>query len=131
MTNLIRRFCIAIKHYDISYSNQTEDGILTSHYKYGINKEKEVAARLRRRGYKVSVSQASRGASDVKAEKGSKKWVIQVKASRKATMPGISPDERKRLKIQARTIGATPVLAQVTRGKVRFHSIRIDRRLKA
>lgn len=102
-----------------------------SQYRYGIKKERQVARGLRRRGYKTLLSRASKGASDIRAQKGSKKWVIQVKSSRKEATSTISPNERRRLKIQARKVNATPVLAQVNRGKVRYYSIRLRRRLIA
>jgi len=104
---------------------------MKSHYKYGIKKEKQIARQLRRKGYKVTLSKSSRGPSDIKAQKGSKKWVIQVKASRKKVNGNrISSDELRRLKIQARKARATPVLAQVTRGAVQYCSARINRKLK-
>jgi Holliday junction resolvase len=76
-------------------------------------------------------AKSSRGPSDIKAQKGSKKWVIQVKASRKKVIGNrISSDELRRLKIQARKARATPVLARVTRGAVQYCSARINRKLK-
>jgi len=101
-----------------------------SNYRYGRRKENQVAKSLRRKNYEVVVSRASRGASDVVAEKGAKRWAIQVKASRKRRAPKPSSNELRRLKIQARKTKATPVLAQVTRGRVRYHSARTNRRLK-
>ena len=106
------------------------NGMVKSQYGYGRRREKQVAKQLRRKGYKVTLSKGSKGASDIKAQKGSKKWVIQVKASRKKRMTRISANERRRLKIQARKIGATPVHAQVIRGKIHYRSIRINRKLK-
>jgi len=102
-----------------------------SQYQYGRRKERQVAKQLRRKGYRVKVRGASRGASDVIAQKGSKKWVVQVKATRKKATPQISPSGRRRLKIQARQMGATPVLANVTRGRIRYRSARINRKLRA
>jgi len=103
---------------------------MKSQYRYGRRKERQVAKQLRKRGYSVIIQKGSRGASDIKAQKGSKKWVIQVKATRKKGKARISPNERRRLKIQARKIGATPVHAEVVRGKIQYRSVRINRKLK-
>lgn len=101
-----------------------------SNYSYGRRKEKQVARQLRRKGYKVTAMRSSRGSSDIKAKKGPKKWNIQVKATRKKKGTYLSPEERRRLKIQARKEKATPVHAEVKRGKVTFKSARIKRKLK-
>lgn len=66
----------------------------------------------------------------MRRKKGSKKWVVQVKATRKKGKTRISPSGRRRLKIQARKRGATPVHAQVIRGKIRYRSARINRKLR-
>ena len=101
-----------------------------SKYHYGRRKELQVAKQLHRRGYKVKVHKGSRGASDVEAIKGSKKWVVQVKATRKKRPTRISPNERRRLKIQARKRAATPVHAEVIRGKIQYKSVRTGRKLR-
>lgn len=101
-----------------------------SQYRYGRRKEKQVARQLRKNGYKVKIHKASRGASDIEAQKGSKKWVVQVKATRRKGTTRISPSGRRRLKIQARKKGATPVHAEVIRGKIRYRSARINRKLR-
>jgi len=101
-----------------------------SQYHYGRKKEKQVATQLRKKGYKIKIHRGSRGASDIEARKGSKKWVVQVKATRKKEKTRISPSERRRLKIQARKRGATPVHAEVIRGKIRYRSVRINRKLR-
>jgi Holliday junction resolvase len=101
-----------------------------SQYQYGRRKEKQVANHLRRKGYGVTIQKGSRGASDIRAQKGSKKWVIQVKATRKKGKTRISPNGRRRLKIQARKKGATPVHADVSRGQIRYKSVRTKRKLR-
>jgi len=97
---------------------------------YGRGKEKQVAKQLRKKGYTVKMQGTSRGASDLEAKKASKKWVVQVKATRKKGKTRISPRERARLRIQARKKGATPVIAEVARGKIRYRSARINRKLR-
>jgi Holliday junction resolvase len=101
-----------------------------SHFEYGHRKEREVAARLRTEGYSTRLSPGSRGPSDIVATKGRKKWAIQVKASRASNPSTISSEGKRRLKIQAQKISATPVLARVNRGKVRYYSVRTGQRLK-
>jgi Holliday junction resolvase len=102
-----------------------------SQYKYGRRKEKQVAKSLRKKGYTVTTSKGSRGASDLVAKKGSKKWAVQVKATRKKGKTQISPSGRRRLKIQARKTGATPVHASVSRGKIQYKSVRTKQKLKS
>lgn len=102
-----------------------------SQYKYGRRKEKQVARQLRKKGYGVTIHKGSRGASDLEAKKGSKKWVVQVKATRKEGTTRISTRGRRRLKIQASRKGATPVHAEVSRGKIRYKSVKTKRKLKA
>jgi Holliday junction resolvase len=101
-----------------------------SHFEYGCRKEKQVAARLRNEGYNTKLSPGSRGPSDIMARKGTKKWAIQVKASRDSSPCSISGEGERRLKIQAQKLGATPVLACVNRGKVRYYSVRTGQKLK-
>ena len=103
---------------------------MSSEYAYGRGKEKRVASQLRKKGYKVNISKGSKGAADIVAKRRSKKWVIQVKSSRKAGGAKMSPNERRRLKIKARKKNATPVLAEVIRNKIRYQSIRIKKKLK-
>ena len=101
-----------------------------SQYRYGRRKEKQVARQLRKKGYRVILHKGSRGASDIEAQKGSKKWVVQVKGTRKKGTTRISPKGLRRLKVQARKKGATPVHAEVARGKIRYRSARINRKLR-
>ena len=102
-----------------------------SQYHYGRRKERQVARHLQRRGYSTIISSGSRGASDIRAKKGSQKWVVQVKATRKKGPTCISPSGRRRLKIQARKSGATPVHAEVVRGKIQYKSVRTNRKLRS
>jgi len=97
-------------------------------FQYGRRKEKMVAQRLRTRGYATSLSEASRGASDIKA-RGPKSWNIQVRASCGRSNSNLSPSERRRIKIQARLDNAVPVLAKVCGRKVTFRSVRTGKRL--
>lgn len=108
----------------------SEKTMAKSEYRYGRRKEKQVAKQLRKKGYKVKAKKGSRGASDLEARKGSKKWVIQVKATKKEGTTRISPSGRRRLKIQARKKGATPVHAEASRGKIRYKSVKTKRKLK-
>lgn len=101
-----------------------------SQYDYGREKERQVAKRLRRKGYDVTVHEGSRGASDLEAKKGAKKWVVQVRATRKNLATRIPPKGRQRLKIQASKKGAIAVHADVVRGAVKFKSVRTGQSLK-
>jgi len=95
---------------------------------YGMEKERLVARRLQSKGYSTLLSQASRGASDVKAM-GPKRWNIQVKASCSNDRATLAPNERRRIKIQARKDNAVPVHAQVCGSRVTFRSVRTGKRL--
>jgi Holliday junction resolvase len=101
-----------------------------SHFEYGQRKERQVAARLRTEGYSTRLSPGSRGPSDIIATKGTRKWAIQVKASRASNPCTISSEGKRRLKIQAQKIDATAVLACVNRRKVRYYSVRTGQKLK-
>jgi Holliday junction resolvase len=103
-------------------------GRIKNPLKYGIQKEKLVARRLREKGYTVKISRASRGASDIKA-RGRKRWNIQVKASKSGKIC-LPPSEKRRIKIQARKERAVPVCAQVIGRRIIFKSLRTDRRLR-
>jgi Holliday junction resolvase len=96
--------------------------------KYGRSKEKTIATKLKQKGCSTTLSPASRSPSDIKV-RGRKRWNIQVKATRKNQPPHLSPEERRRLKIQARKENAVPVIAQVKRGKVTFRSVRTGKKL--
>ena len=101
-----------------------------NNYKYGRKKEKLVEKRLKNKGYKTQLSPGSRSPCDVKARKGSKKWLIQVKSSRSSTPNSMSKEEKRRLRIKASKSNALPVLAQVKRGKIQFKSLKSGRKLK-
>lgn len=96
---------------------------------YGMRKERLVALRLKGKGYSTSLSQASRGASDIKA-RGPKRWNIQVKASCSNDRAALAPNERRRIKIQARKDNAIPVHAKVCGNRVEFRSVRTGKRLQ-
>lgn len=87
-------------------------------YEYGRNQEEKVARLLRARGAKVEVAPGSKGATDLKTEFPSgTKWWLQVKATRGQKPPSSSPKDLGRLKQSATKSGATPVIAEVTRGE--------------
>ena len=96
-----------------------------SQYKYGRDKELKVARSLRARGASVKVSKGSKGAADLRATFSTgRKWNIQVKSSRKGTPASPSVKDLGRLKQGATKSGATPVVAKVTRGQVKYSSAR-------
>ncbi len=91
-----------------------------SQYKYGRDKEVKLARSLRAKGASVKVSKGSKGAADLKATFSTgRKWNIQVKSSRKGTPASPSAKDLGRLKQGATKSGATPVVAKVTRGRVK------------
>jgi len=104
--------------------------VRSRNYKYGRGKEKQVAKRLRVKGYGTKISPASRGPSDIKAEKGSRKWCVQVKSTRGSGTPQMSKEEVRRLKIQASLTKCTAVVAEVNRGTIIFKSVKTGRELK-
>jgi hypothetical protein len=95
---------------------------------YGIRKEHIVVQKLQKKGFSASLSNGSRGASDIIA-RGPKRWNIQVKASCKDKTTSLSPNERRRIKIQARMDNAVPVQAQVCGNSVTFRSVRTGKKL--
>ena len=99
-------------------------------YRYGRRGEIKIANRLRKKGYSVKVSEGSRGAADIIAHKGGRKYAIQAKRTRKTQSPRVSPDNLRRLKISARRQNATPVIAKMIRGKVSYESARINRKIR-
>jgi len=104
---------------------------MANQYKYGRKKEELVARKLRGKGAKVKLSPGSRGAADLIAEFHSgKKWLVQVKATRKGRPASPSPKDTGRLKSSARKNRATPVIAKVSRNKVSYSSARSKKRLK-
>jgi|CZCB01.1.fsa_nt_gi Holliday junction resolvase len=97
-------------------------------YSKGRKAEQQVAQILRRAGASVKVSPGSRGAADLHADFGTKKWDVQVKAGKNAPtqLTGI---DKQRLNSKATKNNTTPVLATVKNGKVEFRSNRCGRKL--
>ena len=99
-------------------------------YEYGRSQEEKIARSLRGRGARVEVSPGSEGAADLKAEFPSgTKWWIQVKSARGRKPASPSPKDLGRLKQSATKSRATPVIAEVTRGRMKFSSARSGRTL--
>ncbi len=100
-------------------------------YGYGRKKELKVAKSLRGKGASVKVSPGSRGAADLKASfSPTRKWNIQVKASRGPSPASPSRRDSGRLKQGASRSGATPVVAKVTPKGTTYRSARTGRTLK-
>ncbi len=100
-------------------------------YGYGRKKELKVARSLRGKGASVKVSPGSRGAADLKASfSPTKKWNIQVKASRGSSPASPSRKDVGRLKQSASRSGATPVVAKVTPKRTTYTSAHTGKRLK-
>lgn len=98
---------------------------MANDYNYGRNQEQKVARSLRGRGAKVKVSPGSKSATDLDATFPSgTRWKIQVKATRSGKPPSPAPKELGRLKQSATKCRATPVVANVSRGKIKFESAR-------
>jgi Holliday junction resolvase len=100
-----------------------------SQYSYGRKGEKKIARKLRKKGYEVEVSSGSRGATDIRARKGSRKYNIQVKRTRKGQSSSVSANDVRRLKISASRQKAIPVVADIIRGKITFRSARSKRKI--
>ncbi len=102
-----------------------------SDYGKGRDAEIKIARSLRAKGASVKVSKGSKGAADLKATfPTGTKWNIQVKSSRRSTPASPSTKDLGRLKQGATKSGATPVVANVSRGKVTYKSARSQRALK-
>lgn len=97
-------------------------------YKQGRNAEQKVAQKLRNAGASVKTSPGSRGAADLHADFGSKKWDVQVKAGNSAPTQ-LTGVDKQRLNIKATKNGTTPVLATVKNGEIEFRSNRSGRKL--
>jgi Holliday junction resolvase len=93
--------------------------------------ERRVAGRLRRNGWKVKMSPASRGPYDLQARKGRRLWLVQVKATRRPVtfVEKLSTAEREALIQAADSRRAVPVLALVAKGWIFFLSTRRWRHL--
>ncbi len=100
-------------------------------YGYGRKKELKVAKSLRGKGASVKVSPGSRGAADLKASfSPTRKWNVQVKASRGSSPASPSKRDLGRLKQGASRSGATPVVAKVTPKRTFYTSAHTGKRLK-
>lgn len=101
-----------------------------NNYAYGRRKELAVAKLLKRKGARVSISPASRGAADMVAcFSASRSWKVQVKASRSNKAASPRRKDLGRLKRSATLSGAVPVIAQVTPRAISFRSARCGRQL--
>ena len=98
---------------------------------YGRRKEHKVAKSLRGKGASVKVSPGSRGAADLRVSfSPTRKWNVQVKASRGSSPASPSSRDMGRLKISASRSRATPVVAKVTPKGTTYRSARTGRPLK-
>ena len=99
---------------------------------YGAEMERRVAERLRRKGWTVRMSPASRGPFDLTARKGRRFWLVQVKATRRPVtfIEKLSTVGRERLIDAADSRGAVPVLALVAKGWIFLLSARNWRHLR-
>ena len=88
----------------------------SSNYARGIRAEKSIASTYRANGWSVNQSPGSRGAADLKCQKGGNLHFVQVKSSTTSTNPYISSSEIGRLKSTATRNGATSVIAKVHNG---------------
>ena len=100
-------------------------------YLYGPRKELQVGEFLERREFSWDRSGGSRGSIDLIAEKGRKKFAIQVKATRKdyTSYTRLTIDEEKKLVKAAEQIKAKPVLALVSRNYLWLVSVPDDDRV--
>lgn len=96
----------------------------------GLKAESKVANSLRRAGASVTQSPGSRGSADLVADFGSKIWFTQVKSSNSGKPAGLSSREEKNLIARAENNNGTAVLAQVTRGEIKYISVKSDKELK-
>ena len=103
---------------------------MTKNYKYGRDKEKQVAATLRSRGASVELSPGSKGAADLKAVfPTGTKWNVQVKSTRSGEVRSPTTKEVGRLKQGATKTSATAVIAKVTPEGIEYKSARTGRTL--
>jgi hypothetical protein len=79
---------------------------------FGDFAEARIKAILERFGWTVKYNKpGSRGASDLIAEKGAKKWYVQVKAARQNTAPTVAAADKTRIANSASGNNAVPVIA--------------------
>jgi len=100
-------------------------------FEYGSEMERRVTERLRKKGWKVRISPASRGPYDMEARKGRRHWLVQVKATRRPVtfVEKLSTAEREALIRVADSRRAVPVLALVAKGWIFLLSARRWRHL--
>jgi len=97
----------------------------------GLKAEDRVANSLRGAGAHVIKSPGSRGSADLIATWNTgKEWMVQVKYSKTGRPAGLSSQEQKNLVSRANRHKATPVLAQVTPGKIKYLSVKSKREIK-
>jgi Holliday junction resolvase len=85
--------------------------IVLSWSKFGTDGEYLVAIYLTSCGWNVQLSRGSRGPADIIASRGSSKWLIQVKSSRK--IPSLRGRELNRLREMAKAADGLPIVATV------------------
>jgi Holliday junction resolvase len=79
--------------------------------KFGRDAEFTIAIYLKSCGWNVQISRGSRGPADIIATRGSNKWLIQVKSSRK--IPSLKGHEVENLRKMAESADGLPVIATV------------------
>jgi Holliday junction resolvase len=79
--------------------------------KFGRDAEFTTAIYLKSCGWNVQLSRGSRGPADIIATRGSNKWLIQVKSSRK--IPSLKGHEVENLRKMAESADGLPVIATV------------------
>jgi Holliday junction resolvase len=79
--------------------------------KFGRDAEFTVAIYLKSCGWNVQLSRGSRGPADIIATRGSTKWLIQVKSSRK--IPRLKGQELEYLRKMAESADGLPIVATV------------------
>ena len=104
--------------------------MVKSPYEKGREQEERVARSLRGKGAKVTLSPGSKGSADLKAKfPNGPTWNVQVKSSEKGRPASPSPKDLGRLKQSSTKSGATPVVAKVTPGEIKYTSARSGRKL--
>ncbi|MFH1792699.1 MAG: hypothetical protein ABH819_03645 [Patescibacteria group bacterium] len=97
----------------------------------GLKAEDKVAASLRRAGGHVEQSPGSKGSADIVSTWDSgKKWFTQVKSSNTKTPADLSSREKANLVRRADNNNGVPVLAQVSKSKISYSSVKSGRALK-
>jgi Holliday junction resolvase len=98
---------------------------MASQKRYGIQKERQVAGFLHRRGAGVALSPGSQGPADLIADwANAVRWHVQVKASRTGRPASLSSRDLGRLRKGATLDGAIPVVAEVVGNRVIFWDAR-------